>query len=152
MGINADGSALESFNPYGLVSRAEFATVFSRVLFGSKYNTTEWNYYDLHLAALKEAGILSNDTPTIQEVRGWVMLMMYRSAQEKATATEEATTEENKEVEATTWATAEATTWSVAETTTSTTAEEPAADASGAVAEAATWATAGSTEGTWSSN
>jgi hypothetical protein len=41
MGINADGSALESFNPNGLVSRAEFATVFSRVLFGSKYNQVE---------------------------------------------------------------------------------------------------------------
>ena len=31
--------------------------------------------------ALKEAGVLSVDTPTIQEVRGWVMLMMYRSSQ-----------------------------------------------------------------------
>jgi hypothetical protein len=33
MGINADGTPLKEFNPNGLVSRAEFATVFSRVLF-----------------------------------------------------------------------------------------------------------------------
>jgi hypothetical protein len=37
---------------------------------------------------------LSNDTPTIQEVRGWVMLMMYRSAQEKAPVAEEENTAE----------------------------------------------------------
>jgi hypothetical protein len=39
MGINADGSALEYFIPNGLVSRAEFATVFSRVLYGNVNNT-----------------------------------------------------------------------------------------------------------------
>jgi hypothetical protein len=33
MGINADGTQLENFNPNAFVSRAEFATVFSRVLY-----------------------------------------------------------------------------------------------------------------------
>jgi hypothetical protein len=33
MGIDADGNALEYFNPNGLVTRAEYATVFSRVLY-----------------------------------------------------------------------------------------------------------------------
>jgi putative hemolysin len=94
MGINADGSALENFNPNWLVTRAEFATVFSRVLYWDKYNQAEWNYYEKHLSALKGAGILSNDAPTIQEVRGWVMLMMYRSANEKAQTQEEPKTEE----------------------------------------------------------
>ena len=79
MWINADGTPLKEFNPNWLVTRAEYATVFSRVLYGDKYNKSEWNYYEDHLAALKEAGILTNTTPTIQEVRGWVMLMMYRS-------------------------------------------------------------------------
>lgn len=94
MGINADGSALENFNPNGLVTRAEYATVFSRVLYWDKNNQAWADYYSKHLAALKEAGILSNDNPTIQEVRGWVMLMMYRSANEKAPTQEEPKTEE----------------------------------------------------------
>ena len=100
MWIDGNGNALENFNPSGLVTRAEYATVFSRVLYGDKYNKSEWNYYDAHLEALKEAGILTNTTPTIQEVRGWVMLMMYRSENTKVEAdtsetnTEETTTEE----------------------------------------------------------
>ena len=84
MWINADGTPLKNFNPNGKVTRAEYATVFSRVLYGDKYNKSEWNYYEDHLNALKEAGILTNTTPTIQEIRGWVMLMMYRSSNVKS--------------------------------------------------------------------
>ena len=92
MWINADGTPLKNFNPNGKVTRAEYATVFSRVLFGDKYNKSEWNYYEDHLNALKEAGILTNTTPTITEVRGWVMLMMYRSnSVETDSSTEEPT-------------------------------------------------------------
>ncbi len=93
MWIDGNGNALENFNPGGLVTRAEYATVFSRVLYGDKYNKSEWNYYEDHLAALKEAGILTNTTPTIQEVRGWVMLMMYRSVNAKAETPAEETAE-----------------------------------------------------------
>jgi hypothetical protein len=32
---------LAKFNPKGQVTRAEYATVFSRVLFGDKYNKSE---------------------------------------------------------------------------------------------------------------
>lgn len=92
MWINADGTPLKNFNPNGKVTRAEYATVFSRVLFGDKYNKSEWNYYEDHLKALNEAGILTNTTPSITEVRGWVMLMMYRS-----------TNVENNNSEATIW-------------------------------------------------
>ena len=92
MWINADGTPLKNFNPRGKVTRAEYATVFSRVLFGDKYNKSEWNYYEDHIKALKEAGILTNDTPSIKEVRGWVMLMMYRSTNVKIeTPAEEST-------------------------------------------------------------
>ena len=89
MGINADETPLKNFNPNGKVTRAEYATVFSRVLFGDKYNKSEWNYYEDHLNALKDSGILTNTTPTIQEVRGWVMLMMYRSTNAKTETTDE---------------------------------------------------------------
>ncbi len=98
MWINADGTPLENFNPNGQVTRAEYATVFSRVLYGDKYNKSEWNYYEDHLAALKEAGILTNTTPTIQEIRGWVMLMMYRSTNPAPEKTTEETTEETTQI------------------------------------------------------
>ena len=81
MWINADGTPIELFNPHGIVSRWEYATVFSRVLFGAKFNKEGADFYTNHLEALKTAGILTNTLPTIQEMRGWVMLMMYRSSQ-----------------------------------------------------------------------
>ncbi len=79
MGIDANGNALEKFNPHALVSRAEFGTVLSRVLFAGKYNQDGEKWYEKHLNALKEAKVLSNTTPTLQELRGWVMLMMMRT-------------------------------------------------------------------------
>jgi len=79
MWINADGTPLKKFNPKGQVTRAEYATVFSRVLFGDKFNKAEWKYYENHIKALKSVWILTNDNHSIKELRGWVMLMMYRS-------------------------------------------------------------------------
>ena len=79
MGINANGTPLRYFNPDGKVSRAEFATVLSRVLFGSTYNQSGDNYYERHIQALFEAWILKNTDPTIQELRWWILLMLYRS-------------------------------------------------------------------------
>ncbi|MBQ9554277.1 hypothetical protein IJU97_05005 [bacterium] len=69
MGIHADGTPLTKFNPNRLVTRKEFATVFSRVLYGNKYNTYGDDYYTRHLNALKGAGILDNTTPQLQELR-----------------------------------------------------------------------------------
>ena len=79
MGIDAKGNAMENFNPHGLVSRAEFATVLSRVLFGDKHNQTGADFYTSHLNALKEHGVLKNTNPEMQELRGWVMLMLMRT-------------------------------------------------------------------------
>ena len=140
MWINADGTPIDFFNPNGIVSRWEYATVFSRVLFGSLFNKEWEDFYTNHLKALEAAGILSNTEPTIQEMRGWVMLMMYRSsknadkiaevistlwASEQEAADAQSKAEEEKvaeapEVDATTWdiveaPEAEATTWDVAE-------------------------------------
>ena len=55
MGIKYDGTALSSFEPNKLVTRAEFATVFSRVLYGSKYNQDGEEWAKRHLEALKNA-------------------------------------------------------------------------------------------------
>lgn len=55
MGIKYDGTALSSFEPNKLVTRAEFATVFSRALYGSKYNQDGEEWAKGHLEALKNA-------------------------------------------------------------------------------------------------
>lgn len=146
MGIDADGNALEYFYPNNIVTRAEFGTVFSRVLYWSVNNQKDGLYYEKHLAALKEAGILTNDNPTMEEVRGWVMIMMYRSVNPQTPAEEtdnKETTDTNtgSVAEVTTWATAEAVTGNVAEATTGAIVEAEAAT-TWAIAEATTWAVA----------
>ena len=79
MGIHHDGTALSHFEPNKFVTRAGFATVFSRVLYGAKYNQDGKDWANGHLNALKEAGILKNITPNMLELRGRVLLMLQRS-------------------------------------------------------------------------
>ncbi len=144
MWINADGKALQNFNPNGKVSRAEFATVLSRVLYGSKYNQSWANYYELHIQALSEAKILKDTNPAIKEFRGWILLMLYRSQNGELNNNSE---ENTNEVNVNTWDVAELT-WTVAETTTWSVAEQltwAVVDLTWAVAEL-TWVNA---ELTW---
>ena len=79
MGIHHDGTALARFEPNKLVTRAESATVFSRVLYGAKYNQDGENFFEKHLEALKAANILKDTIPSMTEMRGWVMLMLMRA-------------------------------------------------------------------------
>lgn len=79
MGIDAKGNALPSFNPNAEVTRAEFATVLSRVLYGDTYNTEGADWAAKHLEALKSAGILKSTQSDLKELRGWVMLMLQRA-------------------------------------------------------------------------
>jgi hypothetical protein len=79
MGLNADGTAADKFNPKAVITRAQFGTVLSRALYGNANNGGE-PYYAAHLQALKDAGIMTNiSNPNAVEVRGYVMLMMQRS-------------------------------------------------------------------------
>lgn len=74
MGVN-----IKEFNPYWIVTRAEFGTVLSRALYGDTYNQTETLYYTRHLQALKRVGIMTQiENPAMKEIRGYVMLMMLR--------------------------------------------------------------------------
>ena len=79
MGIDAKGNPIANFNPNAQVTRAEFATVLSRVLYGDRYNQEGANFAEKHLEALKAASILKDTTPTMKELRGWVMLMLMRA-------------------------------------------------------------------------
>ncbi|HMS91396.1 MAG TPA: S-layer homology domain-containing protein, partial [Candidatus Absconditabacterales bacterium] len=71
------GVGITKFNPNGIVTRAEFGTVLSRIVYGNTYNNGEF-YYSNHLQALKENGIIQDDTPDLEEIRGYVMLMIMR--------------------------------------------------------------------------
>ena len=67
------------FRPFDYVTRAEFATALSRMLF----STPDWDpYYTTHLAKLKEKWIITNDDPNLKELRGYVMIMLMRSAKD----------------------------------------------------------------------
>jgi hypothetical protein len=90
MWLHADGDTpMRSFNPQGIVTRAEFGTVFSRLLFGDRYNVKNYTWedtntywYENHLNALKKYGIMTKidgDWPSYLEKRWWVMLMMQRA-------------------------------------------------------------------------
>jgi hypothetical protein len=76
------GVGIDIFNPYGLVTRAEFGTVLSRTLYWSK-NNLEWsNWYKNHLAAINEIWVMNYITnPWMEEIRWYVMLMPMRTIQ-----------------------------------------------------------------------
>ncbi len=85
MGLESDGKTpLTQFRPNAFVTRAEFGTALSRVLYGTTYNNdstnTEWR--EEHLDNLYKNNIISLTDPTLQEQRGWVMTMLYRTIQE----------------------------------------------------------------------
>ena len=65
------------FRPYDSVSRAEFATALSRLL----YWTKDWTdkYYSTHISKLYKEWIISNTDPNLKELRWYVMLMLMRS-------------------------------------------------------------------------
>ena len=71
------GIWIEKFRPYDEVTRAEFWTALSRMLFGLNDGSP---YYSTHLAKLKKENIITNNNPELKELRWYVMLMLMRSA------------------------------------------------------------------------
>jgi len=71
---------MQSFWPEEFVTRAQFATAFSRLLFGEQYNGYT-PYYQWHLDTLKAYNIIKNTDPDLEELRWYIMLMFMRSAQ-----------------------------------------------------------------------
>lgn len=70
------------FRPYDLVSRWEFVTALSRMVYHTsdgEYESTA-RYYTNHIATLEEKWIISNVKPDMQELRWYVMIMLMRSA------------------------------------------------------------------------
>ena len=70
------------FRPFDLVTRWEFATALSRILWWDKYNVLDTNnmpFYQKHIDALKKEWIITQINPTMNELRWYVMLMLLRS-------------------------------------------------------------------------
>ena len=68
---------IDNFRPNDAVTRAEFATALSRMLYG----TSDWTpYYSTHLNKLYIEWIITNSDPKIKELRWYVMIMLMRSA------------------------------------------------------------------------
>ncbi len=71
---------VSSFRPKDSVTRAEFWTVLSRLLYWNKYEWWE-KYYTNHLKALQNNWIMNNiSNPNMKEIRWYVMIMMKRSS------------------------------------------------------------------------
>lgn len=65
------------FRPFDYVTRAEFATALSRM----RYLIEDWNpYYEPHLSKLMLEWVITNDNPKMEELRGYVMIMLMRSS------------------------------------------------------------------------
>lgn len=79
MGVDNTWKPKSSFDPDGVVTRAQFGTVLSRAIRWEYYNG--WDpFYNYHLEALNSVGIMKKiSKPWDYELRGWVMLMLHRS-------------------------------------------------------------------------
>lgn len=66
-----------NFRPFDTVTRAEFATALSRLL----YDTPDGHdiYYSTHLSKLYDEWIISNTNPNLYEQRWYIMLMLMRA-------------------------------------------------------------------------
>ena len=82
MWLDVNENPADKFNPDGIVTRAEFGTAFSRLIFEGKVKNWKWKErYVPHLQALKDVNIMKKiDEPFMEELRWRVMLMMMRSA------------------------------------------------------------------------
>ena len=81
-------TALKNFNPNSYVTRAEFWTTLSRLLYGETNNLLtendrmQYQRYEKHLLALKQSGIMTEIDEkriSIKELRWYVMLMLMRA-------------------------------------------------------------------------
>ena len=86
MGLKPNGTVPEEkFNPERYVTRAEFGTVLSRLIYGDKHNVysgeeTTYKRYEKHLAALNKDNIMKKiQNPSVLEKRARVILMLDRT-------------------------------------------------------------------------
>jgi len=87
MGMKSDGLIPKTtFEPNDFVTRAQFGTILSRILFWWQYNLSEKEilervpYYQKHLAALKSYNIMTKISNTqMLEIKWYVYMMLFRT-------------------------------------------------------------------------
>lgn len=84
MGLNNDGTPATSFNPKGAVTRGQFFTLLSRALWGSTYDGGD-PFYQKHMDALMDAGIITQANPNMNAQRYQLWLMLMRAAETDTT-------------------------------------------------------------------
>ena len=73
---------VNNFRPYDIVTRAEFATIISRLVYKINDWTYWMDYYEPHLNKLRNDWILTNADPFRYEKRGLAFLILMRIAQQ----------------------------------------------------------------------
>ena len=75
------------FDPNQYVDRAQFGTIFSRLIYGDKHNVNKGEKvkrYEKHLKALNTDGIMTKiKDPFMKELKGRIILMFHRASSEK---------------------------------------------------------------------
>jgi len=81
MWLKSDWTPSDKFKPKWIVTRAQFGTALSRLLYWNTHNAADSkNWYWSHLKALRSSGIMNNiSKPSISEKRWYVMLMLMRA-------------------------------------------------------------------------
>ena len=70
-----------NFRPNDEVTRAEFATALSRMLYWTNDGQWNANYYEPHIAKLNNEWIINNTNPKTKEKRWYVMIMLMRTTE-----------------------------------------------------------------------
>ena len=69
----------ENFRPNDTLTRAEFTTVLSRLLYWTKDGRWNQKYYEPHISRLYREWIINKTNPNMEEKRWYVMIMLMRS-------------------------------------------------------------------------
>ena len=70
-----------NFRPYDEVTRAEFATALSRMLYWTQDGKWNIKYYEPHMSKLYNEWTITSTNPKTKEKRWYVMIMLERTAQ-----------------------------------------------------------------------
>ena len=88
MWVDNNGDQVFHFRPKDLVTRGEYMTVVSRMLYGNKYDISDdekWKvpFYQYHMDTLVSEGIFNHRLPEIEVQRYMVFYTLYRLANQK---------------------------------------------------------------------
>ena len=80
MWMQPDGiTPMKNFYPDQIVTRAQFGTTLSRLIFGRRFNAEKPYRYSWHLDVLKQFNIIKVIVPTLEENKWFVLLMLSRT-------------------------------------------------------------------------